>query len=324
MDPFDFRDLRRHAPKHFGMDSLMDALASESPRPEPERVESEDVSMGDVTVDSTPDIEDVHMAGLDPEPRSGSQHRAGTDSASVASALDNPGPDNPGPENHDPENHGPENHALDHPALDKLSPPSIPIATDPKIFRTHPPILHTVMAPTQAGAHQAEHAIAPYEHVNLPIPAPWHANPQYLLSTYLQLAFNVAVLALAGWLLLVVKDDVGKKIKERRSFLIHEAAWCRERFLENQCQAGHAAPYLVENKECLELERCMEVDPEDVRWLSMFASLLAEILNEFVLPLQLRTIIGMLSVVGVLAGVVFANYWFGFWRARSYHSMEGH
>jgi len=305
MDAFNLSGLRKSTPKYLGMDSLMEALP-------PDETE-QDVCMQDVS------MQDVSMADLsddpgEPEPAAPveSTHsllapaESGTGSAAEKESAEPSAPA------------GPVASAADVADEHAGSPEKIPIRHDDHIFKSddRPYGLRAVMAPTQAGAHQAVNR--DFDALNMPIPPPWHANPQYTLSTYLQLAFNVVIVSVVGWFLLMVKNDVGKKIAERQAKLVRDASWCQEQYLVNQCGSGRAAPHLVENRKCLELEHCMDADPEHIRWLSMSAALLAEVMNEFVLPLQLRTIASLLCLALVGGLVVGANYWFGFWRARTF------
>lgn len=166
-------------------------------------------------------------------------------------------------------------------------------------------------------AHNSQVAL-PYE-IRMPMPPPWHENLPYTLSTYLQVLFNLGVLACIGWLAFTLNKDVSMKMEERSDRLLRDAQWCQQQFLINRCHSGGAPPHLVESKACLELEHCMEIDPSNVRRITMYASLFAEVVNELVQPIEFRTTISMAITLLVLGlGIFSMNYVFGFLRARTY------
>lgn len=195
----------------------------------------------------------------------------------------------------------------------------------------HHSTLRQIFSPTQSGAQlalrddiQNNNILAPnnsgyqYE-IKLPIPAAWGASLPYILSTYLQLSFNFMLYASVAWILFVFNKDVRAKIRERAIDTIHKAAWCQDQYFLNDCHKESQRPYLADSKFCMEMERCMNLDPNNVRWLSMHASLIAEVVNELVEPITTKTMLSLSVLVVLLGCTVFAiNYIFGFIRARTY------
>lgn len=177
---------------------------------------------------------------------------------------------------------------------------------------------HLVDRPNDEYSRNDAQVAFPYE-IRMPMPPPWHENLPYMLSTYLQVLFNLGVLACIGWFAFTLNKDVSMKMEERSDRLLRDAQWCQHQFLINQCHSGGAPPHLVESKACLELEHCMETDPSNVRRLTMYASLFAEVVNELVQPIEFRTTISMAITLLVLGlGIFGMNYVFGFLRARTY------
>lgn len=166
--------------------------------------------------------------------------------------------------------------------------------------------------PSQMGAQLA---VAPLQKApEMPIFVPWHQSMPYILSTFLQLLFNVAVILIAGCLIFLFRKDVSFEVRERSSAIANEAAACADQYIINECRLGLRRPEL--SKFCEELERCMERDPMAVRRLSAGAATLATIFNEFLDPLSIRT---MCLLVGMFVVTAFAgNYGFGFLRARTF------
>lgn len=303
MDPFDFNLLKRNTPKYLGLESLKEALVpsndseTQSQDSEPENA---DVSMHDQIIE-----EEVN----EPFEPSSDHLEMQVDDLDQASAP----PDNEAADEHP-------NNSITHTSPKDTSPSE---ALDQE-GEDHSKL--SVLSPTQIGASYALEPLPQnsykYE-IHMPIPTPWNENIPYIFSTYLQLGFNFFILAFIVWIFYVFKRDVSLKIQERTAQLVHKAAWCHEQYINNNCHPGSAVPYLQANQFCLEMEKCMAQDPENVRWLSMHASLLAEVINELIEPLTMQTIC-TLSILVVIVGLsVFGiNYLFGFIRARSYYASN--
>ena len=172
----------------------------------------------------------------------------------------------------------------------------------------------TILSPTQMGAKQAMDQFPTME-VKLPIPAPWHHNLPYILSTYLQLAFNLALLFIAYLLVRTFKTDVDKHMLEKSASIARKASQCAELYIENKCRPGTRSPALEEY--CADLEECMDRDPEAVRRMTAHAATLAEIINGLIDPLSFKSIF-IIIFIGIVVTFA-ANYFFGFVRARTYY-----
>lgn len=173
-----------------------------------------------------------------------------------------------------------------------------------------------ILSPTRLGAQQA--LDSPVVEIKMPIPAPWHHNLPYILSTYLQLAFNAGLLLAAGMLARAYKADVEIHMSETAATIARKAAQCAELYVQNECRPGLRRPALEEY--CEELEECMERDPEAVKSFSAHAALLAGFINDFLDPLSFKAIF-LLVAIGLAIAFV-ANYLFGFVRARTYYGVS--
>lgn len=173
-----------------------------------------------------------------------------------------------------------------------------------------------ILSPTRLGARQA--LDSPVVEIKMPIPAPWHHNLPYTLSTYLQLAFNAGLLVVSVMLVRSFKSDVDKRVSETAATIARKAAQCAELYIQNECRPGLRRPALEEY--CEELEECMEKDPESVKRMSAHAATLAELINDFLNPLSFKAIFILVSIG--LAIAFAANYLFGFVRARAYYGLS--
>lgn len=305
-DPFDFNVLRRTTPKCLALDSLSDVLAELNSPPAPHQ----ELFAGDVTMEDQ-DVSDV-VQDPENEPIEDICIADATNSDSMSSE----------PVDSDIA-------ATDHPefAEEIEAVPIYPheeLETPEKAHDSSS--LRKVFSPTRSGAQMAlrddSRYYSPVTHRyrdNLPIPAPWGHNLPYILSTYLQLMFNCLLFCAAVWISYVFHRDVKAKIRERAADTIYHAAWCREQYFSNGCHQVEQRPFLVDSKFCMEMERGMDRDPDNIRWLSMHASLLAEVINELVEPITAKTMVSLWVLVVILGASAFAvNYIFGFVRAWAY------
>lgn len=311
-DPFDFRELRSHAPKYMGMDSLKEALESEIGPGEDagnmniefqsERLETEqDVSMRDeesedhsFSEERTQDHERSLLHNL----------MSPTDAGARLALNSAPSDMQASPKAASSEAAFSEAASLEAASSKPSSPSQLQVSPLPK---SH-------LQPSRPDYN--------YD-LRMPLPTPWHQNFSYTLSTYLQLVYNAGVLVVLAYFLNVINSDVSRKMEERSSKIIRDATWCQHQYVSNMCGTGQAPPHLVDNKRCLELEHCMEADPDNVRRISMYASLLAEVIGEFVQPLSYRAVLSISIVSALIFLMVFGiNYLFGFIRARAYLNHE--
>lgn len=157
------------------------------------------------------------------------------------------------------------------------------------------------------------------------LPSPWDTRSApaektpYLLSSYLQLATNIALSVYVGHLIVTIvrtiKQDVAYKLDMHANNILVEIALCERSYLENNCHPDTIVPAL--EKMCGYWEKCMNQDPFRGGNKSLVsAQTIAMIINLLVEPLSFK----VLLVFAVAATLVFAgNFAFGYVRAKTYY-----
>jgi hypothetical protein len=114
-----------------------------------------------------------------------------------------------------------------------------------------------------------------------------------LISGYVQVFFNLSILALILHLLLIfvqtVHRDVAMKSMEYSSGIEQEIFACGRLWKENRCERDQRVPAM--EKICGEWEVCMNKDPRDVGKLKIGAETVAEVLNNLIEPLSTKTMV---------------------------------
>lgn len=143
-------------------------------------------------------------------------------------------------------------------------------------------------------------------------------NPRipYVALLYLQLLVNVAMVAATFYavykIYATVHKDVGHKMALYVSDVQHEISRCLREFQRNKCSLMRS-PAL--EQPCLEWEKCMARDPQQLGRLQITAETVAEILDGFLRPISWKAVILMATLV--LACVVVTNVAFGAYRRNS-------
>jgi len=95
---------------------------------------------------------------------------------------------------------------------------------------------------------------------------------------------------LIGSIIFTIREDFARKRQEERDIAIIEIQNCAREYFRNECEPEKRVK--AAEKFCTEKEICMNQDPMmSVKTTKMTAALAADILNEFVDPLELKTII---------------------------------
>ncbi|KAJ1854915.1 hypothetical protein GGH12_003976 [Coemansia sp. RSA 1822] len=148
-----------------------------------------------------------------------------------------------------------------------------------------------------------------------------HRDIPYVLSGYLQLAFNVfmvgTVLVLVMHVLVTIQHDVNAKVHEHSAEILHEISACSKQYLDNRCDPLMRVPAM--EQACAAWEACMHRDPSKVSRSRVSAETLAEIVNGFIEPISLKT---MLFFVCMFFGTLFvSNFAFGAYRHSRVHQQ---
>ncbi|KAI5843973.1 Di-sulfide bridge nucleocytoplasmic transport domain-containing protein [Morchella snyderi] len=144
-----------------------------------------------------------------------------------------------------------------------------------------------------------------------------HRDVPLIISQYVQLFFNTALVLLFLYALLsayvTVRRDVSEKLSQHSADLVAAANSCAHEFLVNRCAPGIRVPAL--QKACAGWERCMNRDHTQVGKAKLSAQTFAEIVESFVEPVSYRTM-AFAVVVGCCALFV-PNFALGLYRARA-------
>uniref|UniRef100_A0A060T6T0 ARAD1B14586p n=1 Tax=Blastobotrys adeninivorans TaxID=409370 RepID=A0A060T6T0_BLAAD len=172
----------------------------------------------------------------------------------------------------------------------------------------------------------ADSAVGPSSTYNgeyrYPMDMPWprtNDNTPYIISTYLQLAFNMFMVCIILYLvsrsLVVLWRDVDAKLESYSNNLMVDISQCTMQYLENNCRPDIRPPAL--HDECSRLEKCMEQDPSGIGRAKVTAETIAEIINSFVEPFTMKTTIVAFTLFVLV--MFLSNLFFGFIRAKSYY-----
>ena len=118
-------------------------------------------------------------------------------------------------------------------------------------------------------------------------------NAPSLLAKYLQLFFNSAIIL--GCLYAIysfwttIQADVNRASEDAAAETLAEMAACAKSYVDNRCAADSRLPAL--ESVCSNWELCMNRDPNSVKRAKLSAHTFAEILNSFVEPISLKTMV---------------------------------
>ncbi|KAJ2352777.1 hypothetical protein GGH92_001071 [Coemansia sp. RSA 2673] len=149
----------------------------------------------------------------------------------------------------------------------------------------------------------------------------------YVISGYLQLVFNVfmvgTVLMIIVHVLLTIQRDVNSKVQEYSAEVLQEIAACSKQYRDNRCEPALRVPGM--ESACNYWDTCMHRDPTKIGRAKVSAETLAEIINGFIEPISLKT---MLFFVLMFFGTLFiSNFAFGAYRhnrvRQQYVSQSG-
>ncbi|KAJ2817099.1 hypothetical protein FBU31_006340, partial [Coemansia sp. 'formosensis'] len=154
-----------------------------------------------------------------------------------------------------------------------------------------------------------------------------HRDIPYVISGYLQLGFNVfmvgTVLLIIVHVLLTIQRDVNSKVQEYSTEILQEIAACSKQYRDNRCEPALRVPAMEDA--CNAWDSCMHRDPTKIGRAKVSAETLAEIINGFIEPISLKT---MLFFVLMFFGTLFiSNFAFGAYRhsrvRQQYVSQSG-
>lgn len=121
------------------------------------------------------------------------------------------------------------------------------------------------------------------KHPNLPHILSYYA--QFLLNTFL--VFFLMYLVYSFWS--TIRSDVDLRSREVATETLAEMAVCAREYKENRCDRSSRVPAM--ETVCENWEKCMKQDPTKVGRAKVSAYTFAEILNNFVEPISIKTMV---------------------------------
>ncbi|KAK4117066.1 hypothetical protein N656DRAFT_773075 [Canariomyces notabilis] len=142
-----------------------------------------------------------------------------------------------------------------------------------------------------------------------------HPSAPAILSKWLQLGINFILVGIVLFgifgIVAQIRSDLAHANEKARSLILAEMALCSDNYIKNNCSPKSArAPAL--DKSCNDWEMCMNQDSSAVMKVQVSVRNVAEILNEFVGVLTIKTWAFIMSLF--LVAVVASNVGFGFLR----------
>ncbi|ORX90521.1 hypothetical protein K493DRAFT_265657 [Basidiobolus meristosporus CBS 931.73] len=146
----------------------------------------------------------------------------------------------------------------------------------------------------------------------------YNADMPYIISGWLQLFFNLFLIAVILYIILqfiyTVQRDIDIKVEEYSMAILEEIGKCSKDYITNQCSPVELRlPGLKDL--CNTWEACMKRDPTVIGRAKVSAETFAEILNNFVEPISYKTMIFFTLLI--FGSLFLSNFAFGFLRSRT-------
>jgi len=133
----------------------------------------------------------------------------------------------------------------------------------------------------------------------------WWTNPDLpqLIHGYFLLFFSILIFSIIGVVILnlylTIRKDLKNKAARHSSEILQQILECSNQYNINHCHPKERVPAM--QKICNEWELCMNRSPDDVIMSEVGPETIAETLNQFVKPLEIKTVvIFVILIVGVL------------------------
>ena len=170
-----------------------------------------------------------------------------------------------------------------------------------------------------------------------------YPNAPALISKYLQTFFTAAILTGGFYVIYsvwsTIRADVDRASEDSAAEILADMAACAKNFVDNRCGGDSRLPAL--EAVCNNWELCMNRDPNSIRRAQVSAHTFATIINSFVEPISLKTIVcdpthslvptnrntQLLFGFTIVLSLVVTNTTLGFLRRSQdvqYHPMSSH
>jgi len=121
----------------------------------------------------------------------------------------------------------------------------------------------------------------------------WDHHFPVLVSSYLQLFFNIFIVVVVLYLLTsflrTIQADVDTKVRQSAQKRLSEISECSSQFTANRCGTGYRVPAV--EALCAKWEMCMSQDPDEVGRAKVSAQTFAEILNSLIEPISYKAMV---------------------------------
>jgi len=148
----------------------------------------------------------------------------------------------------------------------------------------------------------------------------WWVNPDLpqTIHGYVLLFFNTLIFGIIGTvvlqLFLTIRKDLKNKAARHSSEILQQILECSNQYHINHCNPKERVPAM--QKKCNEWELCMNRNPDDVIMSEVGAETIAETLNQFVKPLEVKTVV--IIVVLIVGAIVISNICFIVFKRLNY------
>lgn len=140
------------------------------------------------------------------------------------------------------------------------------------------------------------------------------SNIPYVLSLYLQLIFNIIIIGLICYFIIIfvttIRSDINYKLELYITDSLQEISKCSREYYRNKCNEDIIPPVL--ENQCTTWLKCMNRDPQLIGRSKLTAETLADILNGFIRPISWKSIIFL--VIMVFGSVTLTNVAFNTYR----------
>jgi hypothetical protein len=124
-----------------------------------------------------------------------------------------------------------------------------------------------------------------------------YPNAPALITKYVQTFANAAILTFAFYVVYsvwsTIRADVDRASEDSAAEILAEMAACAKNYVDNRCGGNNRLPAL--ETVCNNWELCMNRDPNSIRRAQVSAHTFAQIINSFVEPISLKTMVCVFS-----------------------------
>ncbi|EGV66767.1 hypothetical protein PSN45_002947 [Yamadazyma tenuis] len=140
------------------------------------------------------------------------------------------------------------------------------------------------------------------------------SNIPYVLSLYLQLLFNILIVGLIAYFVVIfittIRSDINNKLELYITDSLQEISKCSREYYRNRCNDDKVPPVL--ENQCTSWLKCMNRDPQLIGKSRITAETLADILNGFVKPISWKAMFFLL--IAIFGSLVITNVAFNTYR----------